>query len=266
MSMTNFPGQVVLVGAGPGDPDLLTLAAVKALRNADVIVHDRLVSDEVMAMIPNGVALINVGKAPHSHPVPQHDINDMLVRLARRHRAVVRLKGGDPYMFARGSEEAEVLRAAGVPVTAIPGISAAQGVAAATGAPLTHRGLATGVRFVTGHCRAGATLDLDWTGLTDPQTTLVFYMGRGHAKEIADNLMAAGMAGEMPAMLVADGTRPTQVTRFTTMSDLARSAEAMPSAAPVLMVIGRVVDLAERAAENGALGEMEPIMARAGHG
>ncbi len=245
MNVMTTLGHVYLVGAGPGDPDLLTVKALRLIEAADVVVHDRLVSDAILEHVRPGAQMINVGKLPNHHPFPQANINALLVSLAGRHQNVVRLKGGDPYMFGRGSEEVGVLREAGISYTVVPGITAAQGIAAATGAPLTHRGLATGVRFVTGHCRAGHDLDLDWDGLADPDTTLVFYMGRGHAAEISEKLRASGLAAEMPVMLVADGTRETESRHFTTLERLAETAAKLEKSRPVLIVIGRVVDLAD---------------------
>src|SRR5690606_34464728 len=153
------PGRVYLVGAGPGDPELLTVKAASLIRQADVIVHDRLVAPEILALAPKTVRRVPVGKEPKRHPVPQARINELLIDLAHRGLGVVRLKGGDPLIFGRGSEEAAALRAAGVAVEIVPGITAAQGAAAVTGVPLTHRGLATGVRYVTGHCRDDGPLD-----------------------------------------------------------------------------------------------------------
>ena len=188
-------GKVYLVGAGPGDPELLTLKAVRAIAEADVVVYDRLVPDSILATIGDGAARINVGKQATFHPVPQEEINDMLVRLGRAGRTVVRLKGGDPFIFGRGSEEAAELERAGIPYEVIPGITAAQGCAASARIPLTHRGLATSVRYVTGHRKANEPLDLDWATLADPETTLVVYMGLANIEEIAAKLDSAWVAG-----------------------------------------------------------------------
>ncbi len=165
LSQSPQTGRVMLIGAGPGDPDLLTLKALRAIQSADVVVHDRLVSPEILDLVPAGTRRIDVGKLPKFHKVPQEAINALLVDLAREGLAVARLKGGDPLIFGRGSEEAEACRAAGVPVAYIPGITSAQGAAASTGVPLTHRGLATSVRYVTGHRAKDAALDLDWASL-----------------------------------------------------------------------------------------------------
>src|SRR6516162_1727493 len=199
-------GKVYLVGAGPGDPELLTLKAVRAIGEADAVVYDRLVPQGILATIRDGVTRINVGKRADFHPVPQAEINHILVRLARAGRIVVRLKGGDPFIFGRGAEEAAELEAAGIPYEVIPGITAAQGCAASARIPLTHRGLASGVRFVTGHRRASEPLDLDWKSLADPDTTLVVYMGLANIDEIVGNLIGQGLAARTPVLAVCQGT------------------------------------------------------------
>ena len=245
MSAVHIQGHVYLIGAGPGDPDLLTVKAMRLIQQAEIVVHDRLASSEVMALVPKTAQTFDVGKAPDHHPFPQANINALLVSLARRAGKVVRLKGGDPYIFGRGSEEVDVLRDAGVPYTVVPGITSAQGIASVTGVPLTHRGLATGVRFVTGHCRAGHDLDLDWEGLADAETTLVVYMGRGHATEISRRLIQTGRAPETPVMLVVDGTRPSEERHFTTLANLGPIAAGLDKRRPTLIVIGQVVSLAD---------------------
>lgn len=237
-------GKVYLVGAGPGDPDLLTVKAERLIRTAEAVVFDRLVSDAILDLIPRGAMRINVGKQPASHPVPQDQINEILVRLARSGRRVVRLKGGDPFTFGRGSEEAEHLARCGIAFEVVPGITSASACTAAIGVPLTHRGLATGVRYVTGHCRADADLDLDWAGLADANTTLVVYMGFAQIGTIACNLIAAGMPASTPAAAIANGTLPTQrhvVGTIATIADLARD---FAGSGPVLFIIGQVVTLA----------------------
>lgn len=236
---------VHLVGAGPGDPDLLTVKAVRALQAAEVVVYDRLVSPEVMALVPSGAARIDVGKQPRRHPVPQQEINAILVRLARAGRRVVRLKGGDPYTFGRGSEEALALAAHGIPYDVVPGITSASACAAAAGFPLTHRGLAAGVRFVTGHCRNDRELDLDWDGLADPDTTLVIYMGRANIRLIASRLMHEGLAADMPVAAICSGTTPRQKVLTATLATAADCTDAADISGPVLFVVGRVVGLRE---------------------
>ncbi len=237
-------GRVSLVGAGPGDPDLLTIKALKALSKADVVVYDRLVSDEVLALAPAGAARIYVGKQPAHHPVPQQEINDLLVRLARGGRYVVRLKGGDPFVFGRGSEEAAVLAEHGIPFDVVPGITSAQGCAASARIPLTHRGLAQGLRFVTGHCREDMDLDLDWDGLADPQTTLVVYMGMSNIGQITERLMAAGLLRDTPVLAVNNGTTPRERRVLSTLATLPVTARAARFDGPVLFIIGKVAGLA----------------------
>jgi uroporphyrin-III C-methyltransferase len=240
---TQAPGQVFLIGSGPGDPDLLTVKALRLIQTADVVVFDRLVSPEIMALIPRTTRLIDVGKVPKCHKVPQGDINALLVSLAGQGLRVARLKGGDPLIFGRGSEEAEELYEAGISVEYVPGITAAQGAASSTGVPLTHRGLATGVRYVTGHRAKDATLDLDWASLASPETTLVVYMGTSNIAEISMRLQAEGMGGDMPVMAIASATTPREARVIGTLTDIAGQVEAMQLEAPVLFVIGRVVSL-----------------------
>ncbi|MFK7837331.1 MAG: uroporphyrinogen-III C-methyltransferase [Sulfitobacter sp.] len=239
----SITGEVFLVGAGPGDPELLTLKALRMIKSADVVVHDRLVSAPILDLIPEGVERIDVGKRPDHHPVPQMEINALLLRLAQSGLRVARLKGGDPMVFGRGSEEAAVLRAAGVPVSFAPGITAAQGVSAATGVPLTHRGLATGVRFVTGHCQANRPLDLDWSGLANPDTTLVVYMGHANMQQIAGELLDHGLPADHPVLVVVNGTRPNESRLVTHLGALQTKRATIAVPGPVLFIIGRVVSL-----------------------
>jgi len=236
--------KVCLVGAGPGDPDLLTRKAYDLIRKADVVVYDRLVSPEILALIPTGVARINVGKQPQCHPIPQHEINELLVSLSRTNRLVVRLKGGDPFLFGRGSEEAIYLKECGVPYAVVPGVTAASGCAAAAGIPLTHRGLATGVRFVTGHCREDMELDLDWHGLADPDTTLVIYMGAANMAQISIRLMTQGLAASTPVAAISHGTTPRQRRIVSTLGEIASDVAEADLPSPLMFVVGRVVDVA----------------------
>lgn len=244
MSPIRPESHVYLVGAGPGDPGLLTVKALRLIEMADVIVHDRLVSDEILELARPETRMINVGKSPGNHPFPQPNINALLVSLAGKFSKIVRLKGGDPYLFGRGSEEAAALRDANIAFTTVPGVSSAQGIASAAGVPLTHRGLANSVRFVTGHCQAGRDLDLDWHGLANADTTLIVYMGRRHAARIAERLTAHGMSSETPAMLVVDGTRSTEERHYTNLAGLGEVADSLEKTRPVLIVIGNVVNLA----------------------
>src|SRR5262245_4880226 len=237
-------GKVYLVGAGPGDPELLTLKALRAIGEADVVVYDRLVSDRILKTIGDGVAQINVGKQADFHPVPQAEINDILIRLGRAGRTVVRLKGGDPFIFGSGCEEAAELEAAGIPYEVIPGVTAAQGCAAAARIPLTHRGLATGVRYVTGHRKANEPLDLDWASLADPDTTLVVYMGLSNIEEIVDQLVAHGLAMTTPVLAVCQGTTDREQRLCTRLAMLPVAAREAAFSGPVLFIIGRVAGLA----------------------
>lgn len=243
--MTGF---VHLIGTGPGDPELLTLRALRRIETAQVVVYDRLVSDEIMALVPPRARRVFVGKTPGAHAMPQDAINALLVSLARQGHEVARLKGGDPLIFGRGSEEAEVLRAAGIPHAYVPGITAAQGVAASTGVPLTHRGLASSVRYVTGHRARDEDLALDWVSLADPDATLVVYMGAANIAEIAAALMAHGLSGATPVLAVSEGTTPRERRLPTTLGAVAADLGTMPMPAPLLFLIGRVAGLYAQAA------------------
>ncbi len=239
----NKPGRVYLIGAGPGDPELLTLKAVRILSQADVVVFDRLVSYDILRNVPNTARLIPVGKAPKRHPIPQPEINRILVSEARQGRTVVRLKGGDPFIFGRGSEEAIELLAAGLKIEVVPGISAAQGCAAVAGVPLTHRGLASSVRFVTGHRREDLPLDLDWEGLADPDTTLVIYMGCASIAQITTKLISSGLTPQTPVLAVNNGTTPRERRLKSSLAFIARDAKRAEFSGPVLFIVGRVVNL-----------------------
>ena len=243
--MTNALSPVYLVGAGPGDPELLTIKARRLLGEADVVVYDRLVSEDVLALIPPGTTRVFAGKVARHHFMPQPEINDLLVSLARSGRKVVRLKGGDPFVFGRGGEEAERLAKSGVPFEIVPGITSASGCSAYAGIPLTHRGLAHGVRYVAGHTQDDETIDLNWASLADPDTTLVIYMGRTNVRELSDQLIAHGLSAETPAAAILNGTRPDQRTLVTTLALLADRLEALALAVPTLLVVGHVVSLAD---------------------
>ncbi|GAA0594573.1 uroporphyrinogen-III C-methyltransferase [Craurococcus roseus] len=246
-------GAVRLVGAGPGDPDLLTVRARRLVETAEAVVFDRLVAEEILALVPEGALRLDVGKAPGRHRMTQPEINGLLVDLARSGLQVVRLKGGDPFTFGRGGEEAEHLRRHGVAVEVVPGVTSAAGCAAAIGVPLTHRGLAHGVRYVTGHCQGDAALDLDWAGLADPDTTLVVYMGFSQIGEIAARLAAAGLPPATPVAAVQSGTTPRQRHAVATLGTVQAAAGALGGGGPVLFIIGRVVALAPAGAPRHAL-------------
>ena len=232
---------IYLVGAGPGDPDLLTVKAARLLGDCDVLVYDRLVSPDILDLVPAGATRIYVGKATGAHHMRQDEINDLLVRVARPGRTVVRLKGGDPFIFGRGCEEIEHLARHGVAVEVVPGITSASGCAAYAGIPLTHRGYATGVRFVTGHCCRGDELSLNWRSLADPDTTLVVYMGLANIAAIAARLIEAGLSGSTPAAVVANGTTPSQQVCRAPLAEIAEAVDAADLEPPALIVIGRVV-------------------------
>ncbi|GAB4294753.1 MAG: hypothetical protein Kow0058_12590 [Roseovarius sp.] len=241
-------GKVFLIGAGPGAADLLTLRALDMLRRADVVVHDRLVGDDILRMIPARTRMIPVGKAPGHHILPQARINELLYELARQGLTVARLKGGDPMIFGRGSEEAAYLAARGIAVEYAPGITAAQGMAAATGVPLTHRGLASGVRYVTGHRAGDARLDLDWKSLACEDTTLVIYMGAANIAEIALELLRAGLPGSLPVLAISGVTTAREARLLSRLDRIGLDMAERPLAAPVLFVIGHVVSLYRGAA------------------
>ncbi len=234
-------GVVWLVGAGPGDPDLLTVKALKALRAADVVVHDGLVSEAILDLIPPATRRINVVKRKSKHSYPQDEIERMLIAFAREGLTVVRLKGGDPFVFGRGGEELEACRAAGIDCTVVPGISAAL----AAGAPLTHRGAAQAVVFVTGHAKAGETPDLDWTALAKANQTVVVYMGVSNAAQIAARLIEAGRAIFTPALIVENASREDERRALTTLSELGEIAKAFTG--PALLMIGEAMALASSA-------------------
>ena len=244
--MDNSGGRstVYLVGAGPGDPELLTCKARRLILEADIVVYDRLVSEEILALVPAGTARFDVGKRPGHHPVRQQDINTLLIALAKDGRRIVRLKGGDPLLFGRGSEEIAALADAGVACEVVPGVTSASACAAAVGVPLTHRGLATGVRFVTGHCREDADLDFDWRGLADSDTTLVIYMGFANIGRIAQSVIAHGLDSATPAVAICNGTTPRQRHVRATLGTVASVAAEAGFDGPVLFIVGRTAGLA----------------------
>ena len=238
-------GTVYLVGSGPGDPDLLTIKALRLILAADVIFYDRLVSDDILALIPAGVSRILVGKAAGHHCVPQQQINQLLISAANKNRRVVRLKGGDPYIFGRGSEEALALREQGIEFEVVPGITAASGCSSYAGIPLTHRGMSRSVQFVTGHFREDEPLEIDWEKLVNPQGTLVFYMGLSSLDYICRSLMQAGLARNTPAAAIQDGTTRRQNRLISTVENLAQAVRESELQAPVMTIIGEVVTLAD---------------------
>ncbi|CAD6512997.1 siroheme synthase CysG [Candidatus Profftia tarda] len=235
-------GEVILVGAGPGDPGLLTLKGLQEIQKADVIVYDRLVSDDIMHLVRRDAELIFVGKRAGYHCVSQNDINQMMLRNACNGKRVVRLKGGDPFIFGRGGEELEILSKECISFSVVPGITAASGCSAYSGIPLTHRDYAQSVRLVTGHARKNKSLD--WPSLAAKNQTLVFYMGRNQAAEIQTNLIKHGMSISMPVALVEKGTSVQQKVitgKLTALTELAHHVDT-----PSLIIIGKVVLLRDK--------------------
>ncbi|QCG49698.1 siroheme synthase CysG [Aeromonas schubertii] len=242
-------GEVVLVGAGPGDPGLLTLHALRHMQEADLVVYDRLVSDEVMALVRRDARRLFVGKQAGNHCVPQEGINQLLLEEAGKGLKVVRLKGGDPFIFGRGGEELEALVGSGIGFQVVPGITAASGCAAYAGIPLTHRDHAQSVRFVTAHGKGG-TQDLEWSLLAREKQTLVFYMGLSSCATIREQLLAHGKEGDTPVALIEHGTRPEQRVIRGTLDQLPALAVGVES--PALIMVGSVVTLADSLAWFGS--------------
>jgi uroporphyrin-III C-methyltransferase/precorrin-2 dehydrogenase/sirohydrochlorin ferrochelatase len=239
---SKFAGEVALVGAGPGDPGLLTLRALRALQNADVILYDRLVSAEVLDLARRDAERINVGKAAGQAHVSQEEINALLVKLAKEGKRVCRLKGGDPFIFGRGGEELEALAAAGIRFEVVPGITAAAGCAAYAGIPLTHRDHAQALTFVTGHCK-GESDNIDWSALSRPGHTVVFYMGLNQLETIVARLREHGVPETRSAAIIEQGTRSTQRVVTATLADLARKVAEARVESPALLIVGEVTRL-----------------------
>ena len=241
-------GKVYLVGAGPGHPDLLTVKANRLLQTADVVVYDRLVSEQILQLIPAGVSRIPVGKESGHHATPQNQINELLANLAMSGRTVVRLKGGDPFVFGRGSEEALHLRRRNIAFEVVPGVTAAVACAAYAGVPLTHRGISRGIRIVTGHMLNNDDLELNWRALVDSESTLVIYMGLANLDYLCKRLIDQGLADTTPAMAIQNGTLPEQQIVRGELRDLVRRVTEAGLSAPVLILIGETVSLAEELA------------------
>lgn len=239
-------GKVYLVGAGPGDPELITLKGKRLLEEAEVVIYDRLVGHEVLGYANPAAEKIFVGKEDSCHTLPQEEINRLIADKAMEGKKVVRLKGGDPYIFGRGGEEAHLLFDEGIPFEVVPGVTAASGVAAYAGMPLTDRRHASAVTFVTGHKRVGSEMEeVNWKALADLDNTLVFYMGVKNLGTITENLLKNGQPGDTPAAVVRCGTMPEQQTIEGTLSDICDKVERSGFKPPALLVIGGVVTLRE---------------------
>lgn len=250
-------GHVALVGAGPGDPDLLTIRAARLIGQAEVVFVDRLVGAGVVGLISPSAEIVPVGKSKGEHSVPQGEIHRRMIEAAKAGKRVVRLKGGDPFIFGRGGEELEALRAAGIEVEVVPGISAALGCAASAQIPLTHRDMAQAVTFVTGHAALGQEPDLDWDALARPNQTVVVFMGVGVAGTIAARLIAAGRDPATPVAVVENGTRANEITAFGALGNVADVIYSAGINGPALLIIGEVTALAQRKPAAAAPGRAE---------
>jgi uroporphyrin-III C-methyltransferase/precorrin-2 dehydrogenase/sirohydrochlorin ferrochelatase len=240
-------GEVFLVGAGPGDPDLLTFRALRLMQKADVVVYDNLVSKPILEMTRRDATRIYVGKKRDDHAMPQEEINELLVRLAKEGKRVLRLKGGDPFIFGRGGEEIETLAEYGILFQVVPGITAASGVSAYAGIPLTHRDYAQSCIFVTGHLKDGS-MNLDWDALARPKQTIVVYMGLQGLETLCAELVAHGMPDSTPAAIVQQGTTQNQRVITGTLATLPAIAQREKLLAPTLIIVGGVVKLREKLA------------------
>ncbi|GAB3381152.1 hypothetical protein GCM10027567_27490 [Spongiibacter taiwanensis] len=240
-------GEVYLIGAGPGDPDLMTFKALRLLQKADVVLYDRLVAPEIVEMCRKDAERVFVGKKRSDHAVPQDGINQLLIDYARQGKKVARLKGGDPFIFGRGGEEIEQLALQHIPFQVVPGVTAAAGCASYSGIPLTHRDYAQSVRFVTGHLKDNS-INLPWAELVHSHQTVVFYMGLVGLPSICDQLIAHGRSPDTPIALIQQGTTPNQKVVVGTLSNMVAKIAADPVQAPTLIIVGEVVQLRSKLA------------------
>lgn len=240
-SRAHRTGKVWLVGAGPGDAELLTIKALRAINSADIIFYDQLVSQEVCALFPKNTPALYVGKVKNNHSIPQEDLNQLLVSQAQAGLTVCRIKGGDPFVFGRGGEELLELRKAGIETEVIPGITSASGCSTYANIPLTHRGISQGCTFVTGH--AEKSLDVNWNALAQLNHTIVFYMGLTRAPEISQQLLAGGLAADTPVAIIENGCRKNQRNIITDLSDFPAAVLREQVQSPALIIVGHVVSL-----------------------
>ena len=252
-------GKVWLVGAGPGDADLLTVKALRAINSADIIFYDQLVSEEICALFPKATPALYVGKVKNNHSIPQEDLNQLLVNQAQLGLNVCRIKGGDPFVFGRGGEELLELRKAGVDAEVVPGITSASGCSTYADIPLTHRGIAQGCTFVTGH--AEKTLDVNWNALAQLNHTLVFYMGLTRASEISEKLLAGGLAADTPVAIIENGCRKNQRDIISDLKSFPEAVVREQVQSPALIIVGHVVNLKSQLQVSAWISEAERLTA-----
>lgn len=238
-------GKVYLVGAGPGDKGLLTLKAAKLISEAEVVVYDRLVGSDIMAMVPSDAELINVGKNVGDHPVPQHRINEILVEQAKMGKNVVRLKGGDPFIFGRGGEELELITENGIEFEEVPGITSSVAAPAYAGIPVTHRDFCSSLHIITGHAKAGSQVDIDFDALNRLNGTLIFMMSVASIPQIAEGLLKAGMEADMPCAVIENGTRPNQRKFVSELSKITQVVKENKVISPSVIMVGKVCSLSD---------------------
>ena len=252
-------GKVWLVGAGPGDADLLTVKALRAINSADIIFYDQLVSEEICALFPKNTPALYVGKVKNNHSIPQEDLNQLLVNQAQSGLNVCRIKGGDPFVFGRGGEELLELRKAGVDAEVVPGITSASGCSTYADIPLTHRGIAQGCTFVTGH--AEKTLDVNWNALAQLNHTLVFYMGLTRSSEISEKLLAGGLAADTPVAIIENGCRKNQRDIISDLKNFPETVLREKVQSPALIIVGQVVKMKAQLQVNVWMQEVQNLTA-----